>query len=434
MKIHKVLFAVLVILVLVGVSGCVSAVRHRPATSPELPAMITQPEKAAEPIVPKPDTVSVIDYETQPKISNVWEDTEVKTVLQDCAAQSGINILSDDTVQGTVNLKIDNVPLEKALKMILAPLGYVFRKVGDYYLVGSGIPGSPGALFLSQSEEIITNRPAEEVAALLSSGLTPFVKATKGAYSLSVNAPTEIIDRIKSDIDNLDGPEQLVQIEVLVTEVTSNKGQNSGVDWSQIFNVSATGQGALKEGAATIYTGVIGGNLTSSIKKLALQGDLDLKAKPKVVTQNGKPAEFSVETGKYVILAENLPSTGGLSYFQRFEAKPITSGVNLKVTPRISRNGEVLLELEANVSDMSQNPENVQELPVVQSRKVKTTVRVKSDGTVVIGGLYQKLSRNSSKGVPFLDKIPGLGFLFGSKKEDERQTELVIFVTPQILK
>ena len=414
--------------------GCAATTR-RPVALSELPAMIAKPDKATEPVAPKPKTVLAVDYSVQPKISNVWEDAEIKTVLQDCAAQSGLNIQSDDTVQGTVNLKIENVPLEQALKMILSPLGYVFRKVGDYYLVGSGIPGSPGALFLSQSEEIITNRPAEEVTALLSSGLTPFVKATKGAYSLSVNAPTEIMDRIKSDINNLDGPEQLVQIEVLVTEVAQSKGENSGIDWSQIFNVSATGQGALEKGAATVYTGIIGGNLTSSIKKLALQGDLDLKAKPKVVTQNGKQAEINVETGKYVILAENLPqSSGGFSYVQRFEAKPITSGVNLKVTPRISRDGEVILELEANVSDMSQNPENIQELPVVQSRKVKTTVRVKSDGTVVIGGLYQKTSRNSSKGIPFLDQIPGLNFFFGSKKEDEKQTELVIFVTPQILK
>lgn len=238
MKNPNVLWIVLAVLVLATV-GC-SAMVHRSTAPSELPAMIGTPDNGEKTAAPKKE-IAKTDFSKQPKISNLWEGTDIKTVLQDCAVQSGFNILSDDTVQGTVNLKIENVPLEQALRMILSPLGYVFRKIDTYYLVGSGIPGSPGALELSQAEEVVTNRPAEEVVALLSSGLALFVKAAKGGYSLSINAPPEIIERIKSDINNLDTPEQLVQIEVLVTEVRHNKGLDVGVDWSQVFNITASG-------------------------------------------------------------------------------------------------------------------------------------------------------------------------------------------------
>lgn len=415
--------------ILVSFIGCASTI-PRPIASTELPTIVSQ-NKAEKAIIPRQKEIAVVDSIEQPKISNLWEGTDIKDVLKDCAGDSGINIISDDTVQGIISLEIKDVPLEQALKMILSPLGYVFKKIDNYYLVGSGLPGSPSALLLSKSEEIITNRPADEVLALLPSGLIPYVKIVKGGYSLSVNGPEEIIDNIKNVINSLDVPDRLIQIEVLVTEVSKNKEWGSGIDLSKTLNLTASGQGSFVSGAVAAYTGAIGGNLSSSIKMMAQNGGLDLKARPKLVTSNGKSAEINVETGKYVILAESIPQSDKLSYFQRFESKPIISGVNLKVTPRISREGEVILEMETSVSDMSQT--DSQELPVVQSRKTKTTVRVKSNETVVIGGLFQKISRNSKKDVPLLNRVPGMGFLFSRKEESDQQTELIIFVTPEIL-
>lgn len=372
----------------------------------------------------------------QPKISNIWEDMDIKTVLQDFAAEADVNILWDETLEGTVTLKLENTPLEQALRMVLEPRGYVFKKLDDnHYLVGSGAPGTPSALALSQTETIITNRPAEEVAALLSPDLAPFVKTAKAGHTLSINAPADIAKRIKKDLETIDSSQPLVVVQVLVTEVRNTKGASSGIDWSKILNISASGVADLKRGIEWTYTGGLKGDLASSIQALAEQGSLKLRANPKIVVINGEEAQIEVLKEKYVTLESTSYNNNNppyYYYYPRFEAKPIPSGVVLKVKPQISREGEITLTLETTVSDLDQSSDD-SKLPVVQKRGAKTVVRVKSGDTVVIGGLHQELSRKIRKGLPILGRIPVLNFLFSKKEVEKQDVELVIFVTPNVL-
>ena len=150
---------------------------------------------------------------------------------------------------------------------------------------------------------------------------------------------------------------------------------------------------------------------------------------------NGKQAEINVTKEKWVSLSEKGPNHADSRYYwyPRFEARPIKSGVILKVTPRISREGEIILILEPEVSDMD-TYSNRDELPIVNRRGAKTVVRVASGETVVIGGLHQQLEREVKKGWPILGRIPVLKFFFQRTKVEKQNTEVIIFVTPRILK
>lgn len=412
--------------------GCASTTKVQYQTS--LPAMIKQPQTSfPEKIEKIPKQVT--EESDQPKVSNLWEEADLRAVLHDIVAQTGTNIICDETVEGTVSLEIKDTPLEKALKMVLEPGGYVFKRIDEkHYLVGLGTPGSPMALTLSQTESIITNRLAEEVVSLLSPDLTPFVRAAKGGYSLSITAPPEIIERIREDIAVIDTSQPLIIIEVLVTEVKRSKGSSGGIDWSQILELQSSGGLELKRGTEWAYSGILKGNLATSVQMLSEQGKLEIKATPKLVTRNGEEGEIDVSREKYVLLYEGGPKYAEgpyYYYYPRFEAKPIKSGVVLKVKPRISREGKIILDLNAEVSDMEST--NSAELPVVEKRGTKTTVEVKPGETIVIGGLYQEISREVKRGVPVLGRIPLLNFLFQKKEMERENTELVIFVTPKIL-
>lgn len=423
-----------IMLIMAGCAAQQAQIQYRGS---DLPAVIKYPESAPveteEETIPKRPEGEIIF--PGPKVSNLWEEGDLRMVLHDISAQTGVTIIYDDMVEGIVTMELKNVPLEKALKMVLEPGGYVFKKIDEnYYLVGSGIPGSPTALALSQTEIIVTNRPAEEVALLLSPDLSSYVRTVKGGHSLSVTAPLEIIERIKKDLISIDSPEPQILIEVIVCETKWSEERAAGIDWSQILDLSAQGKIGLEAGTEPIYTGIIRGNLLASLNMLAQKGDLDIKANPRIVTMNGKQAEIDVTKEKWVSLSEKGPdyTDAGYYWYPRFEAKPIKSGVILKVTPRISREGEIILTLEPEVSDMDMYSDR-DEFPIINRRGARTVVRVSSGETVVIGGLHQQLEREVRKGLPILGRIPLLNFFFQRKKVEKQNTEVIIFVTPRIL-
>lgn len=390
-----------------------------------LPAIIKNAEQV-ETIKKQPEEEQPEeDLTNQPKISNLWEEADLRTVLRDCAAQTGINIMCDETVEGIVSLELKDVPLERALKTILSPWGLSFKKIDDYYFVGSGVPGTPGALLLSETESIITDKPADDIANLLDPGLKAFVKSAD--HCLILTAPRLVIKRLKEQVRIIDSPQPLILIELVVTERRCSQGEKTGLDWSQVFNFSLSG-----DWQAGSFAKILKTEFASSLQALVQQGKVELKANPKIIVRNGEPAEINLSKEKYIVLYEELPKEDGrYFYYSRYEAKPIRSGLMLKATPQISREGEIILALSVEVSDMDESSLDGKELPIVNRREVKTSLRIKSGDTVAIGGLYQEVSKEVTNGVPFLGRI--IPFFFGRKKAAREKTELVIFVTPKTL-
>jgi len=377
--------------------------------------------------------------EEQPLITNVFYETELREAMAAISAQSGINIISDPTVYGFVSLELIDVPFEEALRRILAPLGFTFRKMVGYYLVGAAYPDNPSFHLLSRTEKIVPNYlKAQNVPALLSSFYEPFIKVDKDANAVTITASPEIIERIKQDLVIIDVPPRQVMIEALVTEFSQEARKSLGLDASWL----GTRDGRRLEvifPVGDVLDSTIGidylrpdkvvedwvGDFRVRVRALVHDGKVNIRANPRVATLEGQRATILIGKEQYYVIITGIPP---YSYGQ-LERIPV--GVSLSIVPYISENNEITVEIQPEVSDVVGT--GATGLPVVSKRAVVTKVRVKDGETIVIGGLLQKNETLSQRKVPLLGDIPILGYLFSRTDKTVDEVETVVFITPHIL-
>jgi len=365
-------------------------------------------------------------------ITNMFVDTDIREILRTIAAQAEVNILYDDTVRGYISVDLKEVPLEKALEIICAPGGYTFTYKEGYYLVGSPHPTSPAFQNLSKTEEIqLKYIEAESVSKLLSDFFRPYVKIDAKRNTLLVSGPPEIITRIKEDVQKIDQPRKQVMIEAVITEVSREKGKEFGMDWGWYWLPSQIAEANKLQGIEVSdlqigYTSRVVGEIFTSLKALVKEGKAEIKATPKVSALDGENAEINVEREEYYVILAGPPEAPYL----RFET--ISVGVSLNILPRVVGENEIMMSISPKVSDVVQREER--EFPTVSRRTVRTTVRVKDGQTIIIGGLLQNIKRQLSSGIPFLRKIPILDLLFERKVSSTQETELIVFITPHIVR
>lgn len=364
-------------------------------------------------------------------ITNVFVDTDIREILHTIAAQAEVNILCDDTVRGYVSVDLKDVPLEKALEIVLSPGGYTYVCRQGYYLVGNPHPDNPAFEKLSKTEEIhLKYIEAGSVSRLLSDFFRPYVKVDTKRNVLLVSGPQEIIARVEEDVKKIDQPRRQVMIEVLVTEISREKGKEFGMDWEWNWIPSEISEASQAQGIGLTnleigYTSRVVGEIFASLKALTKEGKAEIKAVPKVSTLDGEEAEIKVERVEYYVILAGPPEAP----YRRFES--ISVGVSLNILPRIVGEDEIMMSISPQVSDVIQREET--EFPVVSRRSVQTSVRVKDGQTVIIGGLLQDIERHLLSEVPILGKIPILDLFFRRESTSKQETELVVFITPHVV-
>ncbi|MBN1480582.1 type II secretion system protein GspD [candidate division KSB1 bacterium] len=383
------------------------------------------------------------DLQNQPLINNVFYETDLRQAIQDIATQADISIVADNTVQGYVTMEIIDLPMEVALKRLLSVGGYTFKKLDGYYLVGSPDPSNPSFGLLSTTTSIPVNYiPVAQAVSLLSDYFAPFVKANIETNSLIVTGSPEIIESIKSDLKSIDQAPKQVMIKALVLEVKNADMLSAGIDWrflgsqdnsalggtaklstglidtlSAIFSFVRAGTGILPSGMSYSFM--------ASINALATDGLAKIRANPSVVTTNAQPASIYISKEQYFSVV-----TGPVNYpYTRLEQ--VSVGIKLDITPFISDNNEITVKVVPEVSDaVGAGREG---LPLVDRRTVNTTVRVKNNETIIIGGLTQENTRKVQNKIPILGHIPILGLLFSHTEYVKEVTDIIVFVTPEIL-
>ena len=375
-------------------------------------------------------------------VSNVFYETDLRQALDDLAAQSGVLIIADNTVQGYVTMEINELSLRNALSRILTIGGYAYKWMGDYVLVGAMEPSNPTFLLLSETEAIPVNFiPAETAAELLSDSYRPYIKANAVLNMINVTASKEVIKKIREDLRKIDIPPKQVMIEAIVTEVKDGSLKSVGIDWSlfgEKEDGSALGANANLSpglvdtlgsffGINSMFVGTLGDfpiNVMTELRALVQTGDAEIKANPKIVTTNAQPAVVYIAKEQYFSVVSgpvNYPYT---------TLEKIAVGIRLEITPFISENNLITVKIVPSVSDaIGYGREG---LPVIDTRMVDTTVRVKDGGTITIGGLTQETVRETRNKIPILGSIPILGYIFSHTKRETLKTDIVILITPTI--
>lgn len=245
------------------------------------------------------------------------------------------------------------------------------------------------------------------------------------------------INKIKEIINKLDVPPLQVTIEAKLIEVTTGNNENKGINWNYInprqgasgnnFDIQVGDekiQGRTDDGV-TLKMGMLNlDNFNMVLKNLLKNTNANLLSSPTITTLNNETA--SIHLGDKIPYKENLGEEEVVSY--KFEEV----GIKLEVTPEILEDGKINMKVKPEVSSVTEyTPDNV---PIISTRIAETNVIIKDGETLVIGGLIKEDEIEIVTSVPILGDIPIIGKLFKSKNKIKNKVNLMVFITPKILK
>ena len=363
-------------------------------------------------------------------VNNVFFDTYITDAIRDVSMQTGVPILTDVTVGGFVTMDLFDVPLPDALRQLVLPGGYTVRWMDGYYIVGSATPGSPLFPVLSVTERVkLTHLNASELPNMLIPAFRDAVRVDPSTNSALVVGPPDLVARIVEDIKKLDVAPYQIRIDALVTEVSSVGRKNLGIDWS--WEERAINDG-LEIGFSNLV-GTIGYSITggidrflASLRSQVREGNAKILANPNIMALEGKQASrFIGKVNYYRIVTGSAESPA-----TRLEA--IEAGVTLDLLARVADDGTITLEITPSVADVQGL--GADELPVIGRRRLSTTVRVKDGETIALGGLLQEMEMETTSQVPILGSLPIIGRLFSATRTQVDETEVLIFITPTIVR
>jgi general secretion pathway protein D len=306
---------------------------------------------------------------------------------------------------------------------------------------------SPGSSMSAAAPRPPAQPPAPAASSAASSHTTPAKDAREGeGFDLIPDEPTNsLIIRaslseyadILENLKVIDVYPQQVLLEVLVGEVTLDDTLKLGIDWTFTDNFGLgndfSGVGTLLQGnPVNNFSYVIEktGKLRAAFRSLAQDGKASVLSSPSVIATNGKKARINV--------ADQIPVVN--STLQSNTNPPVTTttveyrdvGVILSFTPFINDSGLVTLEIEQEVSEVSSTSSGTN--PTFFKRSISTNLVASQDQSIVLGGLVKERKSLNRTGLPFFYKIPLLGWIFGSRDDTVNRTELLIFITPRVIR
>lgn len=398
-----------------------------------------------------------------------FKDADIHDVLKIISYKSGVNIVAGKDVEGTVTIRLVDVPWERALNVILKNNGFVYERDEDIIRVTT--VENLDQEELSTQLFVLNYAQAEEVSDAIEEivserGKVKFDPRTNQV--LVTDVPTNLY-KIGKVVERLDQRTPQVMIEAKIIETVLDDDERLGIDWT--LYASATGStrpitypfvfgntggitgkkffpkvdtssgsftGSVENGfpyaASTDFTfGTLSfAQLQNIIEILKTRSDTKTLSNPRIVTLNNKEAVIHVGRNYNVPLYERNSSTGQMEITD-YEEKEI--GVKLTVTPHVNAQGEIMVELHPEISSFIQFDSygNVQ-APVFSNREAQTQVLVQDGETIVIGGLIKEETVDYVKKVPILGDIPLLKYFFSKTNKTVDTTDLIIFITVRLLK
>ena len=371
--------------------------------------------------------VEATGSEGEPLVNLFLFETSIKDALSEIALQAGVNIIPDSTVSGVVTLDLQNVPLERALRMVLIGGGFTFRKIDDFYFVGLPDPRSTTFGELAEIQVIsLKNLTAGQILANLPPFLLNYVKGERDGRVLTITAPPAELEKIIQFIEALDLPQKQVEIQVIVTEITAKALKELGTNLFEFsmgagekLNQAWSGRVGLQNSLLALESNLFG-QLLLSLKALEETQEAKVHADPHVLVSDGQSAQLFVGDRQILLLTDSDDRT---TRVERIEV-----GMSLRVTPQIMGD-EILLSIAPEMSHFVN--ESKSQLVVKQS-SISTTVKLQNGQTALLAGMTVQEEGDQVRKVPILGDIPIVRWLFRSDSTRVAERELLIFVTPVI--
>jgi len=401
------------------------------------------------------------------KLSLNFQDIEVRSVLQLIADFTELNLVASDAVQGNITLRLQNVPWDQALDLVLRTKGLDKRLVGNVLMVdlAEGIAARERQELESRKQiaelaplyrELIqvNYAKADKIAELFKSAASTgggsssnrdergSVTVDERTNSIIAYQTQDKLDELRRIVAQLDIPVKQVMIEARLVEANEDFTKELGVKWGgglksgeNINSITPTiGGGGLftdlgvtGTNTSSIAFGYLKNNLTLDLELSAMQksGHGEIISQPKVMAANQQTAK--VMKGEEIPYQEQTGGTTGGSSTSFKEAV-----LSLEVTPQITPDNRVNMEVKITKdrADWNNAPTGV---PPILKQEVSASILVADGETVVIGGVFEGEKSKTVHKVPFLGDLPFVGSLFKKELVKDEKRELLVFITPRIL-
>ena len=417
------------------------------------------------------------------KLSLNFQDIEIRSVLQLIADFTDLNLVASDTVSGRITLRLKNVPWDQALEIIMKTKGLDKRQVGNVLMVAPAEElAAREKLELESRQQISELAPlrtefievryasAPEIFALFeSSGEGEGVLSGRGSVivdertnSIILTETTEKINEFREVLEKLDVPVRQVLIEARIVTASSNFSDAMGVRWGGLGFGLYNNDSVLSSSGGSLTTvqevrdGLAGGDgisftspdhlvvdlgvgsadatsfaiglvddkylLDLEISALESEGGAEVIARPKVITANKQRATIS--SGVEIPFQEASSSGATAVSFK-------SATLSLDVKPQITPDDRIIMELEVKQDTVGAVFNGV---PSINTNSVKTQVLVDNGETVVLGGIFTTQSTESVTKTPVLGDLPYVGKLFRRSTSTDDKQELLIFITPRLIR
>ena len=418
------------------------------------------------------------------RLSLNFQDIEVRSVLQLIADFTGLNVVVSDTVRGSLTLRLKNVPWDQALDIILKTKGLGMRQTGNVMLVApSEEIAAREKLELESKKQIEELEPlyseyiqvnyakASDLAALLKSSDTTLmsdrgmVTTDQRTNTLLVQDTAAKLVEVRQLVARLDIPVRQVLIESRIVIANNDFSKELGVKFglnkqtefnggNNIVSVGGTRPGDPRTGGGGVVDpdftnpessadnllvdlGVVGASssigmaigkvgsymLNLELSAMEAEGQGEIISSPRVLTSNQKAA--FIESGTEIPYQEATSSGATSTSFQK-------AVLSLSVTPQITPDDRLIMDLQ--ISKDSVGEFSVDGVPSIDTNEVSTQVLVDDGETLVLGGIYEQIKRNEVDRTPFFGELPLVDWMFKKTSSQDDRTELLIFVTPKIVK
>jgi len=422
---------------------------------------------------------------TGKRISLDFQDADIRNVLRLIADVSGYNLAAGDDVKGKVTIKLLNVPWDQSLDLILKMnnLGYIregnILRVATLKNIEDQLSAEAKAREAEQkSGELLTKiiyvnyGVAKDIVETLKKSLSPrgSIVVEDKTNAVIIKDISKAVDEVTELVRTLDRKVPQVMIEARIVEADTTFTRELGVQWGADQSGFVTSKSGRREGSYTLYgggtkeksgdttyspltngigvnnTGFLvnlpaavgqgsGGAIGIMFSNLANSFNLDFQlsamesngkgkvlSNPKILALDNK--EAYIQTG-YRIPYESTSTQGTKTEW-------VDAVLQLKVTPHITPDNHIMMSIKVEKNEPDFANRAAGNAPTISTKEAKTDVLVNNGDTVVIGGIYKRSNDNSLRGVPWLSRIPILGWLFKKEYEYDKPEELVIFITPKI--
>jgi type IV pilus assembly protein PilQ len=420
---------------------------------------------------------------TGEKLSLNFQNIEVRTVLQLIADFTGLNLVASDSVGGSITLRLQNVPWDQALDLVLKTKGLGQRQMGSVLLIAPA-----EEIAAREKVELEAVRQVEELAPLVTeymqlkyakaADLAELLTSEQGLLSergtavvdsrtntLLMKDSAKNLEKVREALTMLDVPVRQVLIEARIVVASTTVGEELGVQWGGAgfknngdnWTTFGGTKSTLREGNQILFDRANTGSSTQTIdlessdvidfgvtdasastfaigyqtadflldlelSAIETEGRAEIVSQPRVITADGQTA--SIESGTEIPYLQASSSGAANVSFK-------SAVLRLEVTPQITPDDRIIMDLVINQDSVG---ELTTAGPAIDTNAVETQVLVENGETIVLGGIFRSEEITQVSKTPFFGDLPLIGALFRRTSQQEEKSELLVFITPRLVK